>query len=111
VPAFQSSWASAQPAGQRLALADGGRPAGQDQKGGLEGVLPVLLVAQHGPANVQHQRPVPAQQGGEGAVVPADGKPIQEFLVAQGLTSDLVELLEHRATGFCGHGSHSWGRL
>src|SRR5262249_11468949 len=35
-----------QPAGQRLGLADGGGLAGQDEEGGLEGVLAVLLVAQ-----------------------------------------------------------------
>ena len=57
--------------------------AGQDEEGGLEGVLGVGLVAQHGPADVEHHRPVPVQQGVEGGLVLPGVEPPEEFVVSQ----------------------------
>ena len=50
-----------QPVPQPLPRDDGGRLAGQDEEGGLEGVLGVV-VAEHAAADAQHHRPVPADQ-------------------------------------------------
>jgi hypothetical protein len=40
--------------------------AGEHEEGGLEGILRVMLVAQDRPANAEHRRAVPLDQGGEG---------------------------------------------
>ena len=70
-----------QPVAHQLALADGSRLTSQDQEGGLEGVLGVLLVAEHAPAHPQHHRPVPLHEAGEGAVVPVGGEVVQQLAV------------------------------
>jgi hypothetical protein len=57
-----------QPAGHRLALADGGGAAGQDQEGGLESVLGVVLVVQDVPADAPHQPAVTVQQRCKGVL-------------------------------------------
>jgi hypothetical protein len=59
-----------QPAAHRLALHDRPRPAGEDEEGGLEGVLGVLLVAEQAPADTQGHGPVTAYQGRERRLVP-----------------------------------------
>src|SRR5258707_846203 len=48
--------------------------AGQDEEGGLEGVLGVLRVAQHAAAHAPDQRSVPLDQGGEGRLVTPTGE-------------------------------------
>src|SRR5262249_22190230 len=53
---------SVERAGQGLALADRAGLPGQEEEGGLEGVLGILLLAQGAAADAQHHRPVPPQQ-------------------------------------------------
>jgi len=48
---------------------DDGRLAGQHEKRRLEGVLGVLDMAQHAPAEAEHHRPVPPHQRLEGGLV------------------------------------------
>jgi hypothetical protein len=55
---------------------------GQDEEGGLEGVLGVLLVPQHAPAQAQHHRPVAAHQCREGLLVPGRDEAGQEVAIA-----------------------------
>ena len=43
----------------------------QDKKGRLESVFGVLFMVEHAPADAHHHRPMPADQGGEGFLVPA----------------------------------------
>src|SRR5215831_17414043 len=59
------------------------RLARQDEEGGLEGVLGVLLVPQQPPARRQHHWSVPAQQFSEGRPVPARDEASQQFPVGR----------------------------
>ena len=43
------------PAGQRRSLPNGRRLAGQDEKGGLKGVVRVGVAAQNIPADIEHE--------------------------------------------------------
>ena len=58
-----------QPAAQGVAGADRAGLPGQHQEGGLEGVLDVVLVLQHGAAGGQDHRAVAGDQGLEGGLV------------------------------------------
>src|SRR5262245_18028337 len=49
-------------------LRDGVRLAGQDEEGGLERVLGVLLIAEHPPARTPHRRAVPADDLSKGVL-------------------------------------------
>ena len=51
-----------QPGAHRLPAAHRGRPLGQDQEHGLEGVLGVRLVGHDRPAHIQYHRSVTAQE-------------------------------------------------
>jgi hypothetical protein len=56
----------------------------QDQKSGLEGILRVVRVGQHAPADPQDHRSVPLEQDRErqrGSLAPAGRKPFQELPV------------------------------
>ena len=61
----------------------GGGLAGQDEEGGLEGVLRVVEVAQYAPADAQHHRRVPPHQRREGRLVTVTGEAIQQERVGQ----------------------------
>ena len=54
-----------EPAPDRFLPPHGAGPADEDQEGGLEGVLGVVLVAQDRAADAEDHRPVPLHQGGE----------------------------------------------
>ena len=54
---------------------------GQEQEGGLEGVLRVLDVPEHAPADGEHHRPVPPQQQGECFLLMPLRKPLQKLTV------------------------------
>src|SRR6516165_10382744 len=58
-----------QPARQRRVPADRGGVAGQHEEGGLEGVLRVLVVAQHAAADAHDEGTVAPYQRGEGGLV------------------------------------------
>ena len=55
-----------QPASNRAAIADGGGPAHQNQKGGLKCILGIVLVTEHRAANTPDHRSVAFEQRGEG---------------------------------------------
>jgi len=59
------------PTGQGLSLANGGGLLGQDEEGGLQGVLGVVGIPQGAPADAQDHRPVTAEQRLEGGLVMA----------------------------------------
>ena len=60
---------SVEPVPDQVPRTDRGGPPGQDEEGGLEGVLGQVRVADHAAADAQDHRPVPADQGGEGRLV------------------------------------------
>src|SRR5262249_25781679 len=64
-----------------LARADGDGLAGEQQEGGLEGVLGVLLVGQQPPADGQDQRPVALHQVREGELVVGSHEGAQQLTV------------------------------
>ena len=75
-----------EPAPDRFPVADGGGAADEDQEGGLEGVLGVVLVAEDRTADAEDHRPVTLEQGGERrlrGLVAAVGEPAQELGVGQ----------------------------
>jgi hypothetical protein len=74
-----------QPATDRLLLADRGSPADEDEERGLEGVLGVVGVAQHPPADTQDHRAVAAHEGLEGALIAAQRKNLQELPIGGAL--------------------------
>ena len=80
-----------QPAAQGVAGADRAGLPGQDQEGGLEGVLDVVLVPQDGAAGGQDHRAVPGDQGLEGGLVAVGGVTGQELAVAQADGRAVVE--------------------
>ena len=55
-----------EPARDRAAPPDRPRPTGQDEEDRLEGILRIMRVAEDGPTDPQHHRPVPAHQLLEG---------------------------------------------
>ena len=72
-----------QPAAQGVAGADRPRLPRQQQEGGLERVLDVLLVIEHGTAGGDDHRTVPRHQGRERRLVARGGIPGQELAVAE----------------------------
>ena len=75
-----------QPGAERIPHPEPARPLHQDQERGLEGVLGVVRVSQHAPADPQDHRPVPLHQDREGqlgGLAPVGGEPLQELAVGQ----------------------------
>src|SRR5204863_3456856 len=72
-----------QPTPYRRRLADRRRFAGQDEKGGLESVFGVRLVAEHTTAHLEHHRTVPAKEGMEGVRVAALAELPKEIAVGR----------------------------
>jgi hypothetical protein len=66
-------------------------PLRQHKECGLEGVLCVRLVSQHGAADIQHHRAVASQQGGERRVVAPRAEPAQQLLVGQALEALVLD--------------------
>jgi hypothetical protein len=88
-----------------------GRPAGQDEEGGLEGVLGRVRLAQQAPAQAQHHRPVASHEGLEGPLVAPADEAIEQLRVARrarpggaGQAAEVVQEL-----GGAGHPSASLG--
>ncbi len=71
-----------EPTGQSGLVSQGSSITGQHEKRGLESVLGVLLMPQHAAADVQHHRPVAANEGGEGDFIAAVGESVQQLFVA-----------------------------
>ena len=80
-----------QPAAQRVAGADRAGRTRQDQEGGLECVLDVVLLLQHGAAGGQDHRAMPRDQGLEGGLVAVGDIPGQELAIAESDRAAVVE--------------------
>ena len=75
-----------EPGGQRIPPPDRSRLAGQDEEGGLEGVLGVVHVTEHAPADAEDHRPVSFHQRGEGqlgGLAVAGREPVEQLPVGQ----------------------------
>ena len=70
-----------EPAAHERAVAQARGLAREDEEGGLEGVLRILLVAEHAPAEVEDHRPVPPHQGRESRVAARRNERLHERLV------------------------------
>src|SRR5262249_49717184 len=89
------------PAGQGVRFADGAGLAGEQEEGGLEGVLGLVGVAQQSPAHAQHQRAVPEDQGGKGGFLALGGETPEEGSIRSWVGAGHGAVL-----GFCGPGHH-----
>ena len=79
------------PVPDEVAIADGPRPPDENEEGCLKGVFDVMFVTQYAPADSQHHRPVPRDQGGKRRLVPFGDKPLQELAFGQPGDSSLVK--------------------
>ena len=72
-----------QPGAQRVLHPERPGFADQDQEGRLERILGLMLVTQYRPASLEHDRPVPLDQGGKGELgrLAAAREPLQELAV------------------------------
>jgi len=57
--------------------------SGEHQESRLEGVLGIVPVAEHAPADAEHQRSVPADQRGKGALFARACEPFEQEPVRQ----------------------------
>jgi hypothetical protein len=100
-----------EPVGELLARADGGGLGGQDEEGGLEGVLGVLAVSGDAQAGAEHHRAVPPHQRREGRLVAGrDERLQQEGVGARPVVAEAVgvaQAVEDSAHGAGGHGGRS----
>src|SRR5262249_17801006 len=95
-----------QPVGDRALLADGAGLFGEDEEGGLERVLRVLLVPQEVPADAQDERAVARQQGGERGLILLGAEGLQGLggvqLPRRLGVEELVKVVEKRPHRFAG---------
>src|SRR5262245_44511448 len=96
-----------EPTPQRLSLANGRCLAGEDEKRGLESILPVCLVVQHAVADLQHHRAVAEQERVKGGLVSLAREAPQQLRVGQLahalVEGDPVDQLQDRAGRALGH--------
>jgi hypothetical protein len=95
----------------RLVPAHGAGLASQGEEGGLEGVLGVLHVAEHAPADAEHHRPVTADQFCEGVLVAAGAEAFQQLPVRLALSGrragQPVQVTDDRVELCTGHAAFS----
>ncbi|MCI0464220.1 MAG: hypothetical protein L0Z62_45380 [Gemmataceae bacterium] len=72
-----------QPTADGRVPVEGTRPAQQDEKSGLEGVLDGVGILQQPPAHAQDHRPVPLHQSGKGRLLVSRQEAVQELAVSQ----------------------------
>jgi hypothetical protein len=72
-----------QPGAERVGPAEPTCLAHQQQERGLKGVVGVVAVVQHAPADAQHHWAMPSYQHGKGFLVALVGKPFEEPPIAQ----------------------------
>jgi hypothetical protein len=70
-----------QPVGQQRARRDGSGLAGQDEEGGLERILGVVVVAEGTAADAPDQRAVPAHEGREGGFIAVSHETLQQVFI------------------------------
>jgi hypothetical protein len=83
----------------------------KDQERGLEGIVPIGILAQEALAHGSHHGPVAVDQGGKGRFILVDGKALQEMLIAgfraRRSASDQPDVPDDSMQGWAGHGSGS----
>src|SRR5262249_2067768 len=72
-----------EPASNGVAFSDGGRLSREDNEGGLEGVLCILVVAQHSSTYSPDTPTVTPDQTCKSGLVTGGGEPLQEFGIGQ----------------------------
>ena len=72
-----------EPGPDAVAVADDRSAADQDEEGGLEGILDVVLVAEEPAADAQDHRSVPGHERSQGRLVAAGDEPLEERGLAQ----------------------------
>src|SRR5262249_35735207 len=72
-----------EPVADLLPRHDRGRAAGEDEEGGLEGVLGVVVVAEDPAADAPDHRPVALHQGLEGGLLATRDEAFQELAVGE----------------------------
>src|SRR5262249_32787281 len=70
-----------EPVAHLLARPDRGGLVDEDEEGGLERILGVVVVSEDTAAHTQHHRAVPGQQRLEGGLVPPGDEPLQQLAV------------------------------
>src|SRR5262249_55961710 len=83
-----------QPVPHRLPSRDGCCLADEDDEGGLEGILGVV-VAQMAAADAPHHRAVPVDEGGKGRVVAPIDVTTEQLAVAKPVTHHPANVLDH----------------
>ncbi len=72
-----------QPGPERIRVADRPGLARQDEEGGLEGVLGVVVIAEQLPADAQDHRAVSRHDGGEGGLITDGREPLEQLTVPE----------------------------
>jgi hypothetical protein len=73
-----------QPRTQRFSPMQRTGLASQHQEGCLEGILGMVLIAEHAPANAEYHRPVPFHQGSKRWLISPSGETLQELPIGDG---------------------------
>jgi hypothetical protein len=101
-----------EPACNRRASADRTRLAGEDQERGLEGVVGIVGFPEHAPADTQHHRTMPSDQGCESgltAPITSTQVPFQQVRVACRSNGPAIEergkAVENGSEALAFHGS------
>jgi hypothetical protein len=102
-----------EPGAQGVAHPEAAGLPDQDEEGGLEGVVRVVRVVEHAPADAEDHRPVPLDQGREGqlrGLAAAGREPLQELAVSQlPGRPDVVERADLPEDGPVFPDRHGWG--
>ena len=88
-----------EPACRRVLTPDRARPPGEDEEGRLEGVLGLVSVAEHAPADAEDHRSVAEDQHPEGS-----------FLPPPSFMSQASFVLKNRPANQCGKSLKSYSR-
>jgi len=72
-----------EPVADHLPRSDRRRPADEDEEGGLEGVLGVLVAGEYAAADPPDHRGVPSHEGFQSRPVPAADEALQQFPILQ----------------------------
>jgi hypothetical protein len=80
-PSGDTAGNAVEPAAERALMVEAGGLAGEDEEGGLEGVLGVLHVAKDAAAQAEHERSVSLDEGGEGGLLTAVDESLQQVRI------------------------------
>jgi hypothetical protein len=80
-PSGDAAGNAEEPAAEGALTVEAGGFTGEDEEGGLEGVLGVLLVTQDAAAQAEHERSVALYEGGEGGLLTAVDESLQQVRI------------------------------